>query len=407
MEGQRLTVSVSQLNHYIKRVLEHNGYLKDICIKAEISNFKPHPSGHLYLTLKDEGSVLRAVMFRSEAQKLRFMPSDGMKVLAYGRISVYEPGGNYQLYIENLEADGEGTLYAAYEALKKKLEEEGLFSQSHKKPIPAFPEVVSVVTAESGAAVRDIINILGRRYPTAQVKLFPVSVQGATAAPEIARAISILNEKNIGDVMIVGRGGGSIEDLWAFNEEIVARAIFASNIPVISAVGHETDFTISDFVADLRAPTPSAAAELATPDSMKLRQNITSARQHMSYALNEIVARMQQKLERLKSHPAFSQFENRLAEKRMEVDSLYQNAETAFLAFYQTLQNKLALHGEKLQALSPLSALGRGYAIATDEGDKLLTSVNDFTPGKHFTLRVSDGLVSASAHSANKNPERK
>ena len=267
MEQEILTVSVSQLNHYVKRVLEHNGYLKDICIQGEISNFKHHPSGHLYLSLKDEASVLRAVMFRTAASALRFLPENGMKVIARGRITVYEPGGVYQLYIESMEPDGEGALYQAFLRLKEKLDKEGLFDSALKKPIPSYPSVISVVTAASGAAVRDIINVLGRRYPLASVKIFPVSVQGEGAAQEIADAIHFLNEKTIGDVMIVGRGGGSIEDLWAFNEEIVARAIFQSKIPIISAVGHETDFTIADFVADLRAPTPSAAAELATPSS--------------------------------------------------------------------------------------------------------------------------------------------
>ncbi len=397
MEQELLTVSVSQLNHYVRRVIEHNGYLKNICIKGELSNCKRHPSGHIYMTLKDEGSVLRAVMFRSAAASLRFAPEDGMKVLAQGRISVYEPGGVYQLYIDRLEPDGEGALYAAYERLKKKLEAEGLFDPAAKKPLPAYPKVVSVVTAASGAAVRDIINILRRRWPLAAVKLFPVPVQGDGAAAQIAEAIARLNRHRIGDVMIVGRGGGSIEDLWAFNEEVVARAIFDSNIPIISAVGHETDFTIADFVADLRAPTPSAAAELAVPDAAEKQQQIAALR---STAVAELRRRLQicrTKAEQLSRHPALTGFAAGLSDRRQTVDKLQENSRRALCAYAEKLQHRLSVQIGKLDALSPLAALSRGYTYASLPDGSLLQSASQLTPGARFHLRLKDGKAACSA----------
>ncbi|MBR4173565.1 MAG: exodeoxyribonuclease VII large subunit, partial [Clostridia bacterium] len=270
-----LIATVSQLNSYMKRLIESQEPISDIWIKGEISNFKEHYSGHLYITLKDDGGVLKAVMFKSAAQNLTFKPEDGMRVLARGRVGVYEQSGTYQLYINEMTPDGVGELYIAYEKLKKRLQEEGLFDDSHKKPIPKYPERVGVVTATTGAAVRDIINVITRRYPYCEIIIYPSLVQGAGAKENIVEAIEYFNENNLCDTLIVGRGGGSIEDLWAFNEEIVARAIYASKIPIISAVGHETDFTIADFVADLRAPTPSAAAEIAVPSQIELAAAIS------------------------------------------------------------------------------------------------------------------------------------
>ena len=267
MSQEVLTVTVSQLNHYIKRVIENNSYLKNIWIKGEISNCKLHHSGHIYLTLKDDASVLKAVMFRGAAAGLRFLPENGMKVLARGRVSVYERDGQYQLYIEEMQPDGVGALHIAYEQLKARLAEEGLFDEQFKQPLPKYP---------AGAAVRDIIHVLGRRFPAAHLRVRPVLVQGDQASAQIADAIAFFNKYKLADVLIVGRGGGSIEDLWAFNEEIVARAVFASDIPIISAVGHETDFTICDFVADRRAPTPSAAAEIAVPSVAELHQRMSA-----------------------------------------------------------------------------------------------------------------------------------
>lgn len=391
MEQQVLTVTVSELNHYIYRVIEHNGYLKNICVKGEISNFKRHPSGHLYLTLKDEGSLLRGVMFRSAGASLRFIPQDGMRVLARGRIAVYETGGTYQLYIESMEPDGEGALYLAYEKLKKKLETEGLFDPAFKKPLPPYPETVSVVTAASGAAVRDILNILNRRYPLANVKLFPVSVQGEGAAAEIAEALRLLNEHKIGDVIIVGRGGGSIEDLWAFNEEVVARAIFASQIPVISAVGHETDFTIADFVADLRAPTPSAAAELAVPDMFELKQRISVLSGTMAASMRHRLLSCRKAADVLAGHPALAGFAGQIAEQRVTVDQLEKDALVAFRSYLDKRKLTLSATAGKLDALSPLSALSRGYTYASLPDGQLLHSARMLTNGTRFHLRFADG----------------
>ena len=393
MEQERLTVSVSELNHYIRRVIEHNGYLKDICIKGEISNYKPHPSGHIYLTLKDEGSVLRAVMFRSAATGLRFAPEDGIKVSARGRISVYEPGGVYQLYIESLEQDGEGALYAAYEKLKKKLETEGLFDPAFKKPLPTYPESVCLITASSGAAVRDMMNVLSRRYPQAAVRLLPVSVQGEGAAPQIVKALELANDHHTGDVIIVGRGGGSIEDLWAFNEEMVARAIFASKIPVISAVGHETDFTIADFVADLRAPTPSAAAELAVPSASELRQKLVALQAELFAEIRHGLLSRQKQLEALSRHSALSSLPSIIAEKRITIDHLQKNSQHAFEARLQHLKNRFSVCAGKLDALSPLSALSRGYAYASLSDGTPLRHAVQLTPRTQFLLRVSDGTA--------------
>ena len=402
MEQEVMTVTVTQLNHYIHRVIDHNGYLKDICIKGEISNCKRHPSGHIYLTLKDEGSVLRSVMFRASAASLRFDPEDGMKVTARGRISVYEPGGVYQLYIESMEPDGEGALYAAFEKLKKKLEEEGLFDSRFKKSIPAFPETVCVVTASSGAAIRDILNVLGRRYPLAQVRVFPVAVQGDGAAKEIADAISLINAHHLGDVIIAGRGGGSIEDLWAFNEEVVARAIFDSTIPVISAVGHETDFTIADFVADLRAPTPSAAAELAVPSALELSQRLLAQKNELLAEIRHGLLARQKSLDYLKNHPALSGMPDTIAEKRITVDHLQKNSTYAFSKLFESLKHQLSANAGKLNALSPLSALSRGYSYASLSDGTPLRSVKQTAPGTAFSLRVSDGSANCVVTESNK-----
>lgn len=402
MEQEILTVSVSEVNHYIRRVLDHNGYLKDICIKGEISNCKRHPSGHIYLTLKDEASVLRAVMFRSAATSLRFVPEDGMKIIARGRISVYEPGGSYQLYINSMEPDGEGALYLAYEKLKKRLAEEGLFDPALKKPLPLYPQTVCVITASSGAAVRDILHILGRRYPAAAVKLVPVAVQGQEAAPQIVAAISLLNRHRVGDVIILGRGGGSIEDLWAFNEESVARAIFNSDIPIISAVGHETDFTIADFVSDLRAPTPSAAAELAVPSAAELQERLFALRTSLTSNIRYALQLRKNALNALQSHHTLTDFEGRLADLRMMVDLLQKDNQRAFTALYETACNRLAMQAGKLNALSPLSALSRGYSYAATQEGAPISSVNALQPGTFFTLRLQDGTATCISEKINK-----
>ena len=290
MNGTRRIATVTQINNYIKAIMEQTPVLQNVWIKGEISNFKLHSSGHIYLTLKDGGAVLRAVMFRGAAQSLRFRPEDGMKVLARGRISVYEAGGQYQLYIEEMEAEGQGDLYAKFEALKKQLGEEGLFDEQRKKKLPQFPAAIGIATSPTGAAVRDMINILRRRYPMVRVILYPCLVQGEGAAKTVVSAIEHFNSTKSVDVIIIGRGGGSIEDLWAFNEEITARAVAASELPVISAVGHETDFTISDFVADLRAPTPSAAAELADRLQNDAAGEILRCTRHIEAGISHVLA---------------------------------------------------------------------------------------------------------------------
>ncbi len=394
MENSKImTVTVSALNNYIKRVMENNSYLKDICVKGEISNLKVHTSGHIYMTLKDEGAVIKAVMFKGAAKDMRFELENGMKIIARGRVSVYERDGQYQLYIESIEPDGVGALYIAFEQLKAKLSEEGLFNDKFKKPIPKFPETVGVVTAATGAAVRDIINVLKRRYPRAKVCVFPVAVQGEGAKDEIAFAIEYFNKHKLADVLIVGRGGGSIEDLWAFNEECVARAIFASEIPVISAVGHEVDFTIADFVADLRAPTPSAAAEVCVPDTKELISYLMSAKSKMFMSVNGVIERKRHKLSVCERKPLSELLENLIKDKQILLDNYCLNLENAAKDILRTKKEAFLKLAGKLDALSPLSVLTRGYAVALDDSGKVIRSANDVVKGDKIKVKVSDGDI--------------
>lgn len=379
--------TVSQINGYVKKILDHNIILNNVWIKGEISNFKHHYSGHLYITLKDEGGVLKAVMFRSAASTLAFEPSDGMKVLARGRISVYEAGGSYQLYIEEMIPDGVGELYIAYEKLKKQLESEGLFSPEHKKPIPPFPKRVGVVTASTGAAVRDIINVITRRCPMTQIIIYPAQVQGTGAAQSIVKAIEYFNATDGADTLIVGRGGGSIEDLWAFNEEITARAIYASRIPVISAVGHETDFTIADFAADLRAPTPSAAAEIAVPSAIELRSRIDLYKNRITQNIIKRIESSRLILNRFKMKTP----KDRIEDYSLKLDYLVKSIDSGFKMKIITLKKQLSQQAAKLDALSPLQTLSRGYSIPTRSDGTVIRSVNDIKGGDEFTLRLRDG----------------
>lgn len=379
--------TVSQINGYVKKILDHNIVLNNVWVKGEISNFKHHYSGHMYITLKDEGGVLKAVMFKGSAQSLAFEPSDGMKVLARGRVSVYEAGGAYQLYIEEMIPDGVGELYIAYEQLKKRLEEEGLFSPEHKKPIPQFPKSVGVVTASTGAAVRDIINVITRRYPLAEIVLYPAQVQGTGAAQSIAGAIEYFNAAGGVDTLIVGRGGGSIEDLWAFNEEITARAIFNSKIPVISAVGHETDFTIADFVADLRAPTPSAAAEIAVPSVIELRNRINTDKNRISQNIAQRIESSRLLLKRFKMRTP----KEKIDDYSLRLDALMHSMENSLRMKTMSMKNQLAERAAKLDALSPLQTLSRGYSIPTTEDGSVIRSAEELTEGMEFTLRLKDG----------------
>lgn len=381
--------TVSQINGYIKKIVDANIILNDIWIKGEISNFKLHYSGHMYITLKDEGGVLKAVMFKSAVSGLSFRPEDGMKVLARGRISVYEAGGAYQLYINEMIPDGVGELYIAYEQLKKRLEEEGLFAAEHKKKIPQYPERVGVITAATGAAVRDIINVITRRYPYAEIILYPSLVQGAGAAENICRGLDYFNKTDTADVIIAGRGGGSIEDLWAFNEEAVARAIYASHIPVISAVGHETDFTIADFVADLRAPTPSAAAELAVPSQLELMSRILADRNRIS---NAMVKRLETERKNLKNIKLKSPKED-IDDERLKIDNLVKQAEKNFRIKLMSGREQMGNMAAKLDALSPLKVIKRGYAIPMDGEGNVIKSVKNMKPDTEFDLKMSDGTA--------------
>ena len=379
--------TVSQINNYVKKIIDNNKILNNVWVKGEISNFKHHYSGHIYLTLKDEGGVLKGVMFRSAAQGLTFTPSDGMKVMARGRVSVYEAGGAYQLYIEEMIPDGVGELYVAYEKLKKQLAEEGLFDESRKKPIPKFPSAVGVVTAATGAAVRDIINVITRRCPMTKIIVYPAQVQGAGAAQSVVRAIEYFNKENNVDTIIAGRGGGSIEDLWAFNEEITARAIFASKIPVISAVGHETDFTIADFVADLRAPTPSAAAEVAVPSSAEISNMLQNQKARLSEAVLKQTERRRLRLAAIKlKSPS-----ERIQENSQRLDHITKRMEQGFKLKIESKKRVLGNITAKIDAMSPLKVLSRGYAIPVENDGTVIRSAAQMESGRDFTLKMTDG----------------
>lgn len=384
---EQIIATVSQLNGFIKKTFEANPVFSDIWIKGEISNFKKHYSGHLYLTLKDDGGVLKAVMFKSNTYSLNFMPSDGMKVMARGRVSVYEASGSYQLYIGEMIPDGVGELYIAYEKLKKKLMEEGLFDEEHKKPIPQYPSAIGVVTASTGAAVRDIINVITRRYPYAEIILYPAQVQGAGAAESICRGIRYFNENELCDTMIVGRGGGSIEDLWAFNEEEVAYEIYKSEIPIISAVGHEVDFTIADFVADLRAPTPSAAAEIAVPSQTELINRILGYKNTLKTLLASDIKNKKLKLEAIKLLSPQEIIENYF----LRVDTASKNIITGTKQCILNSRERFSGLVGRLDALSPLKVMQRGYSIASDGDGRIIKSVRGLDEKENFVLRLADG----------------
>ncbi len=386
---ERVIGTVSRVNNYIKRLLDSKSVLNNIWVKGEISNFKRHSSGHIYLTLKDEDSVLKAVMFRGAASSLDFEPTDGTMVIAHGRISVYEAGGSYQLYIEDMTLDGIGDLYREYEKLKAKLSEEGLFDDKFKKPIPKFPGRIGVATAPTGAAVRDIINVITRRYPLAEILIYPTLVQGNGAKESIVNAIEYFNLSKSVDTIIVGRGGGSIEDLWAFNEECVARAIFASDIPIISAVGHETDFTIADFVADFRSPTPSAAAEVSVPSTEELSRLLNIYKSRMKNSVvsrNEVYRKTLARL--MPKNP-----QDKINELSQRLDMRIQTLGQIYKLNINEKKRSLLQSTAKLDALSPLKTLTRGYSIAVDCDGKVLRYTEDFSKGSEFTLKVQNGDI--------------
>ena len=407
-------VSVRELNAYIKSLLDSDGYLGSVAVRGELSNYKVYPSGHHYFTLKDAESSVRCVMFRSAASKLRFRPESGMGVIVYGRVSVYPRDGAYQLYCEAILPEGSGALQLAYEQLREKLAKEGLFDRGHKKPIPRYPERIAVVTSSAGAAVHDIIRVLRRRWPLAKVILLPVRVQGEEAPPEIAAAIRWASEHRIADTLITGRGGGSIEDLWAFNDERVARAIYDCEIPVISAVGHEPDVTIADFVADLRAATPSNAAELAAPDVNELLQAIDSARSRLDRAVLKKVGAGRESLDALASRRVLVSATGFIEQRRLRLDALKTRLEGT-LGFVERLKSRLEaasarLNGAadaslaarkneyvrlaaKLDALSPLKVLSRGYAIALDAEGRAVKDARGVAVGERLTVKLNSGAL--------------
>lgn len=389
----RPILTVSEINGYIKTLMDHDMVLNDVLIRGEISNFKHHYSGHMYLTLKDDQSVIKAVMFRGTNCMLKFNPEDGMKVIVQGRITVYERGGQYQLYIENMQPDGIGALHIAFEQLKSKLQEEGLFNEELKKPLPQYPGKIGVVTSSTGAAIRDIIHVLRRRFPYAEVLIYPVLVQGEQACHQIAEGIQYFNRENEVDIIITGRGGGSIEELWAFNEEIVARSIADCEIPVISAVGHETDFTIADFVADMRAPTPSAAAEIAVPSQMELRERIYHLESTLTYFMKRNIENQRVKLKHLIQASSFRNPLDEINQHRVLLDVLSKNLIYYMSTRLRTRRQKFSTLCEKLNTLSPLGVLSRGYAIVKREENQLLKSIKDVVPGEKIDIQVSDGNV--------------
>ena len=393
-ERSDAVMTVSELNNFIKNMFDGNRLLSSVYVKGEISNFVSHRSGHFYFSLKDEDGQIRAVMFRSSAMKLKFIPENGMKVTVFGSISVFPRDGVYQMYATSMQPDGVGALYLAYEQLKAKLEAEGLFSEDHKKPLPQLPEKIGVITSPTGAAVQDIINVIGRRYPLATVYLYPALVQGEGAAATLTAGIDYFDKSNLVDTIIIGRGGGSIEDLWEFNNEELARRIFACSVPVISAVGHETDFTICDFVSDMRAPTPSAAAELAVPDMRELYMAVDSLADRSDRALIRISERARERFMRFADSKMIKDFSSVLNPYSDRVTDLAKNVKTAYESVLQNKKMSFVSCVGKLDALNPLGVIARGYAAIEKEG-RLVSSVLDMEAGDTVTVRLSDGSVNA------------
>ena len=396
---EREALSVTQINLYVKELITRDDVLCDVLVKGEISNFKAHTSGHMYMSLKDESGVIRAVMFRSAAAKLTFLPQNGMKIVARGRISVYERDGQYQLYIDSMQKEGQGDLYAAFERLKAKLSAEGLFAPEHKLPIPKYPKKIGVVTAPTGAAVKDIINVLSRRFRYSDIVIFPVLVQGENAAQSISAAIDYFNLTDGADVLIVGRGGGSIEDLWAFNEEIVARSTYKSHIPIISAVGHEIDFTIIDFVADLRAPTPSAAAELAVPSQEELKEKFNNVYQALYRRAKEVVENRRLMLDKCAESSVLKRPLSMVDVNRQYLDLLSRSVESTYAARITEKKMMLSQNIAKLEALSPLGTLARGYSLVKNEGGAVIKSSKSLRAGDKVDVVLSDGSFKAAVES--------
>ncbi len=387
-------ITVQELNKYIKQKIDGDEFLNNVYVKGEISNFKLHYTGHMYFTLKDENSLIKCIMFKSYTSYLQFMPKDGMKVIILGSVSVFERDGVYQIYCKAMKEDGIGSLYEEYQKLKAKLEKEGLFDDLHKKKIPLFPKTIGVITSSTGAVIRDIINVSTRRNPNVHIRLLPVPVQGPGAAEQIAIAIKKMNEESLADVIIIGRGGGSLEDLWPFNEEIVARAIYDSKLPIISAVGHETDFTIADFVADLRAPTPSAAAELAVPNIDDVKYTIMTYQNRYKIGLKRKVELMKLRYEKCMTRRVFKEPLQKINEKAITLDMLVKSIQSNTNNKIIKAKSEFAKLISKLDALSPLKTLARGYIIA-EKNNKLITKTSDVEINDILDLKLCDGNLKA------------
>ena len=402
MDNSKMILSVTQINEYIRALIAQDEVLSMIMVRGEISNLTLHRSGHIYFTLKDETSVLKAVMFRSSAQRVKFALKEGMNVIVYGRISLYTPSGQYQLYAEDIQPDGIGALYVAYEQIKEKLAKEGLFDASRKKPIPKIPTTVGIVTSPTGAAIHDMINVMGRRFPLSKLLLYPALVQGENAYKTLISGIEYFNQTKSADVIIIGRGGGSMEDLWAFNNVELAYAIAKSSIPVISAVGHESDFTICDFVADLRAPTPSAAAELAVPDALTVRNEINQTITDVEKKLIMKIYQCRKQIELLSSSRVLSSKESLLDEYKMKINLLSDKLDSNISNIMKDKGYSFSVLCAKLQAISPLNTLARGYSMVQDSQGKVVSSVDNIKKDDIINISLADGNAQAIVQETNK-----
>ena len=402
---ERRILEVSQINAYVKQLLDGDPVLQEVCIRGEISNYKKYPSGHHYFSLKDQNAALKCVLFKGYAGGLRFRPENGMRVLAFGRVTVFPRDGACQLYCTALRPDGVGDLHVAFEQLKKKLSQEGLFDPAHKKPLPEYPHTIAIITSGAGAAVHDMLRILKARYPRCKAVILPVRVQGEEAPPEICGAIRYVNRFKLADLIITGRGGGSIEDLWAFNDERVAREIYRSDIPVISAVGHEPDVTISDYVADLRAATPSNAAELAVPDQAELRIRLDTFENAMLQSMRKRVKLNRQRLDGLANVRVLRSPMAWVQDRRLALDYLSRGLGAAMDGRLSKSRQRYAALAAGLDAMSPLKVLGRGYSVAADMDGHVIRSVGQLQTGMEFELRLSDGSASAQILSVKEVPD--
>ncbi|MBQ8690187.1 MAG: exodeoxyribonuclease VII large subunit [Clostridia bacterium] len=399
-------LTVSELNNYVKSIIDSDRVLSAVSVTGEISNLTVHRSGHVYFTLKDSDAQIRAVMFRYAHSRLKFTLEEGMKVSAHGSVSVYPQTGSVQLYVNSMTPDGIGAHYKAYEQLKSKLDSEGLFADEHKKPIPRFPRRIGVITSPTGAAVRDIINVTSRRYPLADIYLYPSLVQGDGAEQNLIKALDYLDASALVDVIIIGRGGGSIEDLWAFNSEPLARRIFSAQTPIISAVGHETDFTICDFVSDLRAPTPSAAAELAVPDFRDVAIALDNTASRISSSLTRVAQRKRERLQCIADKPVFKDSRAMISDRSLALVGAMSTAEAAIKRRLADLSSALKIESGKANAMSPLSVLARGYSI-TEHGGNVIYSVKDIAEGDPIVIRIADGVLDAEVKAVTKQNKRK